>query len=48
MKRGSCGIVLAGMALVAGCSTFRANDEEGFVPLFNGKDLSGWEGATDT
>ena len=45
---GWVGLVLAGVALIAGCSTFGTNDEEGFVPLFNGKDLSGWEGATDT
>ena len=45
---GRAGLVLAGVALIVGCSTFGTNDEEGFVPLFNGKDLSGWEGATDT
>ena len=37
---GRAGLVLAGVALIVGCSTFGTNDEEGFVPLFNGKDLS--------
>ena len=36
--------------LVAGCLTLpvvaTAEDEEGFAPLFNGTDLSGWEGDT--
>ena len=45
---GCLGFLLVGVALIVGCSTFGTNDEEGFVPLFNGKDLSGWEGATDT
>ena len=26
------------------CPTAAADDEEGFVTIFNGKDLSGWEG----
>jgi len=40
--------VLFAVALVggAGCALARAagEKEEGFVPIFNGKDLSGWEG----
>lgn len=35
---------LSMLALAAACSvTFAAQDETGFVPLFNGKDLSGWK-----
>ena len=42
--------VAAGLA-VAGCCCFCGDDypetiDEGFVSLFNGKDLSGWSGAT--
>ena len=42
-------LAAAGAAILAGCAAIGTNDDEaGFVPLFNGKDLSGWEGATDT
>lgn len=34
--------VLGGCCACPPCAT----DEEGFVPLFNGRDLAGWEGAT--
>jgi len=38
-----------GATLLAGCATVGGSkDETGFVPLFNGKDLTGWEGATST
>lgn len=33
---------------LSGCMTDAGEDEEGFVLLFNGHDLSGWEGATNT
>src|SRR5258706_9631880 len=37
-------LILAALALLAGCSSAPGPeaDAEGFVPLFNGKDLSGW------
>ena len=38
-------ILLAG-ALSLGCNRV-TGDDEGFIPLFNGKDFSGWMGATD-
>lgn len=41
MQRTFIAIVLA---LSAGIATASAADEEGFVSLFNGKDLSGWRG----
>ena len=34
-------VAIIGLALVTG-GLLRAADEEGFTPLFNGKDLSGW------
>ena len=39
----------AAFALVASLSAepLRAQDADGFVPLFNGKNLDGWQGATD-
>ena len=41
---------LGGAALLAGLlavvSACRADEDEGFVALFNGKDLTGWEGDT--
>ena len=39
----------AALALVASLSAepLRAQDADGFVPLFNGKNLDGWQGATD-
>ena len=30
------------LALCLAASTLRAADDDGFAPLFNGKDLSGW------
>jgi len=44
--RTSIAAALAGAALLAAVGTALAAEEteEGFVPLFNGKDLSGWEG----
>ena len=42
---------LAAAAFLAALPAFcamSAEDEEGFVPMFNGRDLTGWEGATDT
>ena len=42
-------VVFGALALaVSGCVSERAACECGFVPLFNGRDLSGWEGATNT
>ena len=45
------GVLLAGAVLPAALGTARAADpaadtekKEGFVPIFNGKDLAGWEG----
>ncbi len=38
-------ILLAG-SLSLGCNRV-TGDDEGFIPLFNGKDFSGWMGATD-
>jgi hypothetical protein len=36
-----------GLALLVGAGVWAAEEkEEGFVPLFNGKDLTGWEGDT--
>ena len=37
---------ILGLALLAGAMVMAAEEgkEEGFVPLFNGKDLTGWEG----
>src|SRR3974390_1674190 len=40
MKKSLAFITLA--ALMASAAVAFAADEEGFVPLFNGKDLSGW------
>ena len=38
-------VVIGGMVLLAGVAAMAgAADEEGFVALFNGKDLTGWEG----
>lgn len=34
-------------AAVCGCASFRGDDEEGFVWLFNGRNLDGWIGAKD-
>ena len=42
------GLGLAVATMLAGCVSCPSEDEDGFVSLFNGKDLSGWEGATDT
>ncbi len=39
-------MIVAGAALI-GASRCQAESEEGFVQLFNGKDLSGWVGATN-
>ena len=46
--------VVAGLMAVAGCGLlgwgggqYAETAEEGFVPLFNGKDLTGWAGATE-
>ena len=45
-------MLAAGAALVGGCCCVCSSDtpyadtvEEGFVSLFNGKDLSGWHGS---
>ena len=46
MKRINWGQALAGVALTA-IAAGAAEVEPGFVPLFNGKDLTGWVGATD-
>jgi hypothetical protein len=42
----SCGLLLIGSVLLALASAAHADDfklEEGFTPLFNGKDLTGWK-----
>src|SRR5215471_8035433 len=41
MKKSLAFITLA--ALMASATVALAAEEEGFVPLFNGKDLSGWK-----
>ena len=46
LKFAGFGLTFA-MAL-AGCVSRPEDGEAGFVPLFNARDLSGWEGATDT
>ncbi len=46
-------LVVAGALALAGCCLFKSSDccsypetiDEGFVPLFNGRDLTGWDGA---
>jgi len=39
------GLGIIGLALLVGAAVWAAEEkEEGFVPLFNGKDLTGWEG----
>ena len=43
MKTGILGLAVIGASLVFGAGP---NAEEGFVSLFNGKDLTGWIGAT--
>lgn len=49
MKAAAKGLACAACAAaLAGCALLGGGDEAGFVPLFNGRDLSGWEGATDT
>ena len=43
MKRMSwigCSLLMLGIA----SGTLRAEEEAGFVPLYNGKDLTGWQG----
>ena len=43
--RFACGTLALVILLVGpGAKTVTAEDEPGFVPLFNGKDLAGWEG----
>jgi hypothetical protein len=37
-------LLIASMVLIAGSFAASAEDEAGFAPLFNGKDLSGWVG----
>ena len=37
---------VAALAVVAGLASAQARAEEGFVPLFNGVDLTGWTGDT--
>jgi len=42
-------LMLAALTLSVGCSSIKhldAHPDDGFVPLFNGKDLTGWEGDT--
>lgn len=39
-----CLIILAACAILSTTATTFADDEEGFVSMFNGKDLTGWEG----
>lgn len=43
MKRNLLAIALA-YAMFGTAGVIRAADEEGFEPIFNGRDLSGWEG----
>jgi len=37
-------LVAAIVAIALSAATLRAEDEDGFVSMFNGKDLSGWKG----
>src|SRR2546421_6782654 len=42
-------LLMFGLVLCTGCSSIKhldAHPDDGFVPLFNGKDLTGWEGDT--
>jgi 3-keto-disaccharide hydrolase/Trehalose utilisation len=41
---GWCAVLLAACVLWAHAAAARADDESGFKPLFNGRDLAGWEG----
>jgi Domain of Unknown Function (DUF1080) len=48
MKRSASIVLVLGAALFAGIAlTFAADSEEGFQPIFNGKDLTGWDGCPD-
>jgi hypothetical protein len=43
-------VTLIAFALCTGCASIKHMDEQadaGFVPMFNGKDLTGWEGNKD-
>ena len=40
------GLALAGCCCICGSNEYPETIDEGFVSLFNGKDLTGWEGAT--
>ena len=41
-----CGVLAGGSLLLADDKADAAKSEEGFVPLFNGKDMTGWVGNT--
>src|SRR4051812_18816350 len=43
-------LAMIGLGLCCGCSSVKHMDSQpndGFIPMFNGKDLSGWEGNKD-
>lgn len=42
-----CSLVVFVLTASLSGNAFAQKDEEGFKPLFNGTDLSGWQGATD-
>lgn len=44
LNTGYLNSVICGGLLLALCHTLLAADEPGFQPIFNGKDLTGWEG----
>ena len=48
-KASNLSAACAALALIASLNAERlhAQDADGFVPLFNGKNLDGWQGATD-
>ena len=56
MRASPAGGCVRGKAVVMSAAAFLAvfgavaetRIEEGFVPMFNGRDLAGWEGATNT
>ena len=48
MKMSAVAVLGVLVLALSGCVSERATCESGFVPLFNGRDLTGWEGATNT
>src|SRR5438552_1023337 len=40
-------VLVAGLCCLAASPALAAEEEKGFKPLFNGKDLTGWDGDPD-